>query len=376
MKQYIFILGASWNVGRELVKQIITRDGEEFHKNPSIIVWIANSRSYIFSQKGIKGTVLKKISNSRDSARKIFWKQATSFEGLSELIDCVQNADMDESLVFVDVTAGKQDLSVFHKKIIQETSYNLVTANKNPISLYNQEDFNTLTLYTGRYNTNTTVMWGSGILDFIDERSNKLRDTIYSISWVFSGTLGYIMSELEKQEKSFSQIVRDAKDGWYTEPNPWDDLNGLDVARKLVILARYAGHSLSIEDVQIEALIPIKYWELEWEEFLQAIVEEDDIFQKKIESAAQVGEVLRYVGEMKYDLENNTVKLSVGIKSVPKNSDLWSLSGTANIAIVETEILKKPVPHVIKSRGAGLAVTAGAVRVWIAKMIWADILKK
>ncbi len=67
--------------------------------------------------------------------------------------------------------------------------------------------------------------------------------------------------------------------------------------------------------------------------------------------------------------EGDKVKLTVGLKSVPKNSDLWTLGGTSNIAVVETDILEEPLPHVIKSRWAWLGVTAWAVRAWIAKML-------
>jgi homoserine dehydrogenase len=95
-----------------------------------------------------------------------------------------------------------------------------------------------------------------------------------------------------------------------------------------------------------------------------------------VEKAKNNDEVLSYVWEMDYNESKKELKLRVWLKFVSKNSDLWSLKGSANLAIVETNILCSPIPHVIKSRWAGLAVTAGAVRVWIAKMLSNNIISK
>jgi homoserine dehydrogenase len=161
---------------------------------------------------------------------------------------------------------------------------------------------------------------------------------------------------------------------WYTEPNPWDDLNWLDVARKLIILARYSWHKVDINDIEITPLINSKYSKFEWEEFLKAIEREDELFNQKVEAAREIWEVLRYVWEMKY--KNNKVTFKVWLKSVPKNSDLWTLAWTSNISIIETDILRNPYPHVIKSRWAWLAVTAWSVRIWIAKMLPHNIISR
>jgi len=376
MKQKIFILWASWNVWRELIKQIIEKDWIENHINPSIIVWVANSKNYIFNPYGIDKEKLKEMSSSREKAVLMlekFWKK---LEKLTNLLELVKKNWLESEVVFADVTAWKKELLEFHKAVILNSQNYLVTANKNPISLYSWEDFELLTSYSWRYNTNTTVMWWAGILDFIDDRANKIVDKILKIQWVFSWTLAFILSELNLWQKSFSQIVKEAKQKWYTEPNPWDDLNWLDVARKLVILARYSGHKVEIWDVLVKPLIDEKYWNLKWEEFLEVIKNEDSRFQDLLKQAQKKNEVLSYVWEMFYDKQRDKLSLEVWLKFVPKNSNLWWLSQTANLAIVETEILQDPIPHIIKSRWAGLAVTAWAVRVWIAKMLPNNISSK
>jgi len=376
MKQRIFILWASWNVWRELIKQIVEKDGSKNHINPSKIIWIASRSSYIFNDEWINENILNNISFSREKAVKEFKKEAKEFEKLENLVDLVKQNWLDWEVIFVDVTAWKEKLLAFHKYVILNSNCFLVTANKNPISLYSQEDFDMLTSYSWRYNTNTTVMWWAGVLDFVNDRTNKIIDNIKKIEWVFSGTLCYILSELNNKKWKFSQIVKQAKEKGYTEPNPWDDLNGLDVARKLVILARYAGHKVNIEDVEVNPLISEKYGKLDLEEFLESIKNEDEKYDKLLEEAFAEDKVLAYVWEMYYNKQNNKLTLKVGLKKVLKNSDLWQLSWTANLAIVETEILQEPIPHLIKSRWAWLAVTAASVRIWIAKMLPININSK
>ena len=376
MKQRIFILWASWNVWRELISQILKNDGKLTHVNPSEIVGVASSKGYIFNSGWIKKEILEDILSSREKAVEIFAQKSKKMDNLTDLVKIVKAHWMDWEVVFVDVTAWKEALLEFHKYVLNNSSNFLVTANKNPISLYTMQDFDLLTRYSGRYDTNTTVMWWAGILNFVDERTNKIVDDVKKIKWVFSWTLGYIMSELSLWEKSFSEIVKQAKKEGYTEPNPWDDLNGLDVARKMVILARYAGHRVTIDDVEVEPLIDEKYWSLEGEDFLNAIKDENDRFSLLLKEAEEKGEVLSYLWDMVFDKTINVLKLKVWLASVPKNSDLWSLTWTANLAIVETDILSEPIPHIIKSRWAWLAVTAWAVRIWIAKMLPNNIISK
>ena len=367
MKQRIVILWASGGVWRELISQIIKYDTWKNHKNPSEIIWVVNSKKYIYNPQGIDTQILLNMIGSYKDATKIFESYGSWYLHLSEILTLIQESWLDDEIVFVDVTAGKWELLEFHKQVLQESQNFLVTANKNPISLWSMDDFNSLMKHARRYDTNTTVMWWAGILNFIHERTNGIVDKIMRIEGVFSGTLGYILSELDQDKKTFSQIVATAKKLWYTEPNPWDDLNGLDVARKLVILARYAWHKVHIDDVHVSPLIDKKYAQYQWDEFLEKISQEDVYFKNKIQECKKLWKVLRYVACIQ--INDGTPSLHVWLESVDKNSDLWTLSWTYNIAIVETEILQSPLSHVIKSRWAWIAVTAWAVRVGISHMI-------
>ena len=265
MKQRLFILGASGNVGRELIHQVATMDLAGKHLNPTQIVGVANTQYYHFDSRGIDMPWLEKMANARHTAQALL-QEKNIYTNLADLLNLVKADGMDGEVIFVDVTAGQDHLFAFHQQVITQSNNGLVTANKNPISLYSMDDFQVLTKYHHRYDTNTTVMGGAGAVNFINDRY-EIKDKIYKIEGCFSGTLGFIISELEQENKSFSQIVRQAKDEGYTEPNPWDDLNGLDVARKLLILARYAGYQVHMEDIQIKPLIHEKYSQYQGEAF-------------------------------------------------------------------------------------------------------------
>jgi len=373
MKQRVFILGAPGNIGRELVSQITEKDLPETHnhKNPTEIIGMANSKNFILETGGITTKILNLISSAKDkrSAGLELEKYGEKLNQLADLKNAISQMGLDGEVIFVDVTDGKEELREFHLDVISDdvAGNSLVTANKNPVSLYSMADFNELTKHNGRYDFNTTVMGGAGIVNFMQGRE-KIGDVVRKIEGCFSGTLGYILSELEKGEKTFSEIVRQAVAEGYAEPNPWDDLNGLDVARKLLILARIVGYEVSMDDVEIEPLIAAeKYAHLEGEEFLEAIKEEDEIFAQRVQKAAEKEKVLRYVARL--GIKNGKLKMTVRLEECDKNSDLGGLQGTLNLALIETDLLCAPLPHIIKSRGAGVKVTAGAVRVGIANML-------
>jgi len=146
-------------------------------------------------------------------------------------------------------------------------------------------------------------------------------------------------------------------------------LNGLDVARKILILARYAGYDVRIEQVKIRPLIEDSFGKLSGEEFWNKLKEKDKYFMTLQKEAVKERSVLRYVAEMDVDQNKKSVDLRVGLKKMPRDSEFGALKGTANLVVIETDTLNQPVPHVIKSRGAGLAVTADALRTGILRLM-------
>jgi homoserine dehydrogenase len=177
-------------------------------------------------------------------------------------------------------------------------------------------------------------------------------DNVRFIQGAMSGTLGYISSELQKK-LPFSEIVRKAKELGYTEPDPRDDLSGMDVARKALILSRMVGIRAEMSDINVVPLYPSKFASLTIEEFMNALPELDDNMAKQVEEADSQGKVLRFVASI--DVANK--KIEVGFKSVDKTSALGMLSGSDNMVTFETDIYS-PNPLVLRGYGAGAEVTA------------------
>src|SRR6202041_3642692 len=122
-------------------------------------------------------------------------------------------------------------------------------------------------------------------------------DDVTSVEGIFSGTLAYLFNVYDGT-KPFSDIVRDARQRGYTEPDPRDDLSGMDVARKLIILAREMGLTLEMEDVQVQGLVPGSLEQCSVDEFMQRISEFDTLMALKHSNAAKKNQVLRYVGRV------------------------------------------------------------------------------
>lgn len=189
-------------------------------------------------------------------------------------------------------------------------------------------------------------------------------DSVQKIEGIFSGTLSYLFNE--GGGKDFSAVVADAADKGFTEPDPRDDLSGLDVQRKTVILARDCGLKVELDDVPVESLVPkpLQTWEPTEDEkkqglskvFIEKMKEYDGDMKKKMDEAEAAGEVLRYVGMV--DVKNK--KASVGLQRFPKNHPFAATQYADNIISYSTEWYT-PRPLVVQGPGAGAAVTAGGV---------------
>ncbi|EGV64660.1 Homoserine dehydrogenase [Yamadazyma tenuis] len=186
-------------------------------------------------------------------------------------------------------------------------------------------------------------------------------DKVDKIEGIFSGTLSYIFNEFSTTDASnntkFSDVVKVAKSLGYTEPDPRDDLNGLDVARKVTILARISGLKVeSPTSFPVESLIPKPLESIQSaEEFLQKLPDFDADIQKLKDDAFADNKVLRFVGSV--DIKTNQVK--VGIGKYGFDHPFASLKGSDNVVSIKTE--RYPNPLVIQGAGAGAEVTAHGV---------------
>ncbi len=183
----------------------------------------------------------------------------------------------------------------------------------------------------------------------------KTGDTVLSIEGVLSGTLSYLFNTYDGRQP-FSALVRHARELGYTEPDPREDLSGMDVARKVVILAREMGLEPSLGDVKVESLIPAGLESApSADAFLDGLADHDDAMAARFAAAAKEGAVLRFVGRV-----DPKVGLSVGLTTVAKDHAFARLSGSDNILAFTTGRYKTQ-PLIVQGPGAGPAVTAAGV---------------
>jgi aspartokinase/homoserine dehydrogenase 1 len=179
-------------------------------------------------------------------------------------------------------------------------------------------------------------------------------DDITRIEGIFSGTLAYLFNVFDGRE-AFSSIVRDAKAKGYTEPDPRDDLSGLDVARKLIILGREMGLTLEMSDVQVEGLVPRALEQCSVDEFMARLPEFDAAMAAAFAGAHAENEVLRYVGRIDVD-----GKATVGLVRLPAKHAFANIALTDNVVRFQTRRYCEN-PLIVQGPGAGPEVTAGGV---------------
>jgi aspartokinase/homoserine dehydrogenase 1 len=180
-------------------------------------------------------------------------------------------------------------------------------------------------------------------------------DDIQRVEGVLSGTLSYLFNVWDGREP-FSEVVREARRRGYTEPDPRDDLSGLDVARKLVILGREMGLGLTLEDVEVETLVPDGLAACTAEAFLDGLARHDATMLARLQSAQANGRVLRYVGA----LDAATQRATVGLVELDRFHPFANINLTDNVVRFITGRYDRN-PLVVQGPGAGPAVTAGGV---------------
>jgi|KBSSwiStaDraftv2_1062776.scaffolds.fasta_scaffold00092_71 aspartokinase/homoserine dehydrogenase 1 len=179
-------------------------------------------------------------------------------------------------------------------------------------------------------------------------------DEITSVEGIFSGTLAYIFNTYDGR-KSFSDIVRDARQRGYTEPDPRDDLSGMDVARKLIILGREMGLDLEMADVEVESLVPAGLETGSIEDFMARLPQHDASMNDRLQTARSRGKVLRYVGRLTAD-----GKATVGVVELDARHAFANIALTDNVVRFATRRYCDN-PLIVQGPGAGPEVTAGGV---------------
>ena len=342
------------NVGSTLIKQILENNPEiKKRKNLFINVFaVANSQKIYLNTEGIDKNWQKKL-HEKGSKYKI-----------ENIIDFIKENHL-ENLIAVDNTASEHFTK--HYETLIKNGFDLVSSNKiaNTKSYEDYKNFRQiLKTQHKKYLYETNVGAGLPLIETISLLHN-CGENITRIRGVFSGTLSYLFNEFSASDKCFSNILQFAIASGFTEPDPREDLNGNDVARKLLILARELDLKNEFVDIKTHNLIPEHLRGGSKENFLENLQDLDPIFEKE-KKAQPKGNVLRYIGDLYGDLQSDKGILEVSLISTVPSSALAKVTGADAIFEIYTESYgEKPI--VIQGAGAGAQVTARGV--------FGDILK-
>ena len=339
----LFVVGVGL-IGQTLLQQIEKQTAYlEDKKSLKVnVVGLANQTKMLFSENGIAITDWKSELERSDVK-----------SDLAEFVQTMKALNL-PNCVFVDNTASKE-LPNFYDEIL-DASISIVTPNKTANSgTYKQYQKLQKTArkrgVSFLYETNV----GAG-LPVINTLKDLLLsgDQIIRIEAILSGTLSYIFNNFKSGVK-FKDVVWEAKQKGYTEPDPRDDLSGLDVARKILILSRETGIPMEMNEIKIEQILPESAVKAKTiDEFFETLEKENAFFESKLEAAQKEGKVLRFIAK----LEDG--KASINLQSVDANHPFYSLSGSDNIISFTTErYIDRQL--VVKGPGAGAEVTAAGV---------------
>ncbi|KAJ8530986.1 hypothetical protein K7X08_025717 [Anisodus acutangulus] len=309
------------------------------------VMGITGSRTMLLSESGI------------DLSR---WRELLSLKGemadMNKFVPHVRGNHFIPNTVMVDCTADSDIASYYYGWL--HRGIHVVTPNKKansgPLDQYLKLRALQRQSYT-HYFYEATVGAGLPIISTL-RGLLETGDKILRIEGIFSGTLSYIFNNFTGS-RAFSQVVEEAKEAGYTEPDPRDDLSGTDVARKVIILARESGLKLELSDIPVQSLVPEPFRaSASPEEFMQQLPQFDQEMATQRQVAEDAGEVLRYVGVV--DIVNG--KGTVELQRYSKEHPFAQLSGSDNIIAFTTERYAKQ-PLIVRGPGAGAEVTAGGV---------------
>ncbi len=341
-KQINLFISGTGNVGKKLLRQL--QQQHEYLRNTLRlhlrVLGLSNSRNMVFNEQGID-------LNQWEAA--LQQGEPASAAGFAERIIAMNQ----RNAILADITAS-DDVAGTYAALL-EKSISVVACNKvaasSPFAQYSRlkklaRDHNCLFLFE------TNVGAGLPVIATLNDLLHS-GDMVRKIEAVLSGTLNFVFNNYNGSA-SFASVVKQAQDEGYTEPDPRLDLCGMDVMRKILILAREAGVPLEAADVQVNGFLPESCLAGTVDDFYAAMEKEEAHFRQLYETAEQAGKKLKFVAMYEHG------KAQVGLQHIAPESDFYHLYGKDNAVLFHTDRYTEQ-PLVVKGAGAGAEVTAAGV---------------
>jgi aspartokinase/homoserine dehydrogenase 1 len=344
----LFVMGVG-NVGAKFLNQV-SQQKKYLKENLKLnirVIGLSNSRTMVFNEDGIPLENWEASLSAGEKANK-----EKFFEKVNQLN--YRNS------IFVDNTASAEVSESYNAYL--RNSISVVTCNKIACSS-NYSNYRELKDLARTYNApflfETNVGAGLPIIDTLRHLITS-GDKVLKIQAVLSGSLNFVFNNFN-DKTTFHDVVKQAQEEGYTEPDPKIDLSGVDVMRKILILARESGNQIEIDAIENKSFLPQESLDTQNNDaFFTSLKKHEGDFQKLYKNASDANSKLKYVA--KYE----GGKASVGLQEIPKGHDFYNLEGSDNIVLFYTERYPNQ-PMIIKGAGAGADVTASG--------IFADIIR-